>query len=240
MAYQNTFKRYELKYLLTDEQKSRIVSLMMPYMALDQYGRTTIRNLYFDTDNFRLIRRSLERPVYKEKLRLRSYRQISPEDPAFVEIKKKYDRVVYKRRVALPQHQAVAWLGGKTEASPKSQIADLTFTGGYTVVEGPTNSGNGPLDYDRTGTISGGTVLISGSSGMAQSLTTTTEQGILAVNVGSCSAGTTVEIADTFGNTILTLQPEKAFGCVIISTPDIQKGQTYTIRLNGQSAEFEA
>lgn len=97
MSYQRFFKRYELKYLISLEQKQRILKTMEPYMALDQYGRTTIRNIYFDTDDYRLIRRSIERPFYKEKLRLRSYRRVGPEDPAYVEIKKKYDHVVYKR-----------------------------------------------------------------------------------------------------------------------------------------------
>ena len=71
MGYQSIFKRYELKYLLTKEQKSRILQAMEPYMDLDQYGRTIIRNLYFDTDNYRLIRHSIEKPAYKEKLRIR-------------------------------------------------------------------------------------------------------------------------------------------------------------------------
>ena len=58
MGYQTIFKRYEIKYLLTREQQARILEVMAPYMALDQYGRTTIRNIYFDTGNYRLIRRS--------------------------------------------------------------------------------------------------------------------------------------------------------------------------------------
>lgn len=74
MAYQSVFKRYELKYMLTKEQKQKVLEAMDPYMALDQYGRTTIRNIYFDTDNYRLVRRSIEKPAYKEKLRIRSYR----------------------------------------------------------------------------------------------------------------------------------------------------------------------
>lgn len=117
---------------------------------------------------------------------------------------------------------------------------DLTFSGGYTVVEGPTNGGNGPLDYGGNGTISGGMILISGSSGMAQSLNATGTQGILAINVGSCSAGTQVSFSDSEGSTILTLQPQKTFGCVIVSTPDFVKGQTYTVTLGDQSAEFVA
>lgn len=73
MTYQTTFKRYELKYLLTRQEKEKVLKAMDPYMQIDHYGRTTIRNIYFDTDTFRLIRRSLEKPAYKEKLRVRSY-----------------------------------------------------------------------------------------------------------------------------------------------------------------------
>ena len=87
MAYQATFKRYEIKYLLTQAQKEEILRAMAPYMKLDKYGRTTIRNIYFDTDSYRLIRRSLEKPAYKEKLRVRSYHTASGEDPFFVELK---------------------------------------------------------------------------------------------------------------------------------------------------------
>lgn len=123
MAYQNTFRRYEIKYLLTPEQKQKIMARMAAYMQPDQYGRTVIRNLYYDTDNYRLIRHSIEKPVYKEKLRLRSYRQITPDAPVFVELKKKFQGVVYKRRIALPQQQALSWLSGKLTAPP-CQIAE--------------------------------------------------------------------------------------------------------------------
>ena len=88
MTYQAISKRYELKYLLTQRQKEAVLRTMAPYMALDQYGRTTIRNLYFDTGTFRLIRRSIEKPAYKEKLRMRSYQRPGPEDPVFLELKK--------------------------------------------------------------------------------------------------------------------------------------------------------
>lgn len=112
MAYQAIFKRYELKYMLTLEQKKRLLEAMEPYMALDQYGRTTIRNIYFDTDTYRLIRRSIEKPVYKEKLRIRSYKKADSDSPVFVELKKKYDSVVYKRRLSLPEHTAMEWICG--------------------------------------------------------------------------------------------------------------------------------
>ena len=107
MAYQMTFKRYELKYLLNRQDKAQILLAMEPYMKLDDYGRTVIRNIYFDTDTFRLIRRSLEKPVYKEKLRIRSYKPVEKSDPVFVEIKKKYKSVVYKRRLQLPEEKVM-------------------------------------------------------------------------------------------------------------------------------------
>ena len=93
MGSQAVFKRYELKYMLTKEQYLRIMDGIQPYMALDKYGRVTIRNLYFDTDTYILIRRSIEKPVYKEKLRIRSYARITGEDEVFVELKKKYKKL---------------------------------------------------------------------------------------------------------------------------------------------------
>ena len=107
MSYQMVFKRYELKYMLTRKEKTAVLEAMEPYMALDSYGRTTIRNIYFDTDTYRLIRHSLEKPVYKEKLRVRSYQPAGPDDPVFVELKKKYKSVVYKRRLVLPEAQVM-------------------------------------------------------------------------------------------------------------------------------------
>ena len=95
MPYQAVFKRYELKYLLTQAQKQIILRAMEPYMQLDKYGRTTIRNIYYDTDDYLLIRRSIEKPVYKEKLRIRSYQRANPDSTVFVELKKKYQSVVY-------------------------------------------------------------------------------------------------------------------------------------------------
>ena len=83
MGYQAIFKRYELKYLLDAGQKEKILRAMEPYMALDRYGRTTIQNLYFDTETYRLVRRSIEAPAYKEKLRVRSYGKASPRQHRF-------------------------------------------------------------------------------------------------------------------------------------------------------------
>lgn len=124
MAYQATFKRYEIKYLLTQQQKQDVLQAMQPYMKLDQYGRTTIRNVYYDTDTYRLIRRSLEKPAYKEKLRVRSYQTAAPDTPVFVELKKKYKSVVYKRRLTLPEIEARNSFNNGSPLPLHSQIAE--------------------------------------------------------------------------------------------------------------------
>jgi len=123
MAFQTVFKRYELKYMLTIEQKEKIIAVMAPYMKLDKYGRTTIRNLYFDTDTFLLIRRSIEKPVYKEKLRIRSYSKANSDSTVFVELKKKYKHVVYKRRISIPEAEAMKWLSGEEHTNKHTQIS---------------------------------------------------------------------------------------------------------------------
>ena len=97
---------------------------MDPYMQIDHYGRTTIRNIYFDTDTFRLIRRSLEKPAYKEKLRVRSYGTADPEDEVFVELKKKYDGIVYKRRLTLPEKIVRESFERRRDLPVKSQIGE--------------------------------------------------------------------------------------------------------------------
>lgn len=135
MGFVTVFKRYELKYLISAEEKAYLLDAMAPYMALDAYGRTTIRNVYYDTENYRLIRRSIDRPSYKEKLRIRAYRLVDGEDTVFVELKKKAKGVVYKRRIPLSERVATDWLAGGTPAPEDSQIAReiayvLRFYGG--------------------------------------------------------------------------------------------------------------
>lgn len=124
MSIQTVFKRYEMKYLLTARQKEKVLETIGPYMDLDQYGRTTIRNLYFDTDTFRLIRHSIEKPAYKEKLRIRSYSQAEPESTVFVELKKKYKKTVYKRRIPLLEKEAMEWVMGRRRCELDCQISE--------------------------------------------------------------------------------------------------------------------
>ncbi len=123
MSTQMIFQRYETKYMLTKEQKERILEAMSLHMALDEYGRTTIRNLYYDTGDYLLARRSIDKPEYKEKLRVRSYGPAGEKDKVFVELKKKYDSVVYKRRLTLTAENAREWLAGREDVQNESQIA---------------------------------------------------------------------------------------------------------------------
>ena len=110
MEAKMTFKRYELKYVINREQRDALLKAMEGHLALDMFGHSTIRNLYYDTDDWRLVRRSIEKPWYKEKLRVRSYGLASDTSPVFVELKKKYEKVVYKRRLALPCEAALEGL----------------------------------------------------------------------------------------------------------------------------------
>ena len=115
MGYQAVFKRYEIKYMVTAEQKARIMKAMEPYMEPDRFGRSTVRNIYFDTDDFVLARHSIAKPDFKEKLRIRSYAKADKDSTVFVELKRKYDGVVYKRRIGLPETDAMKWMAGSRD-----------------------------------------------------------------------------------------------------------------------------
>ena len=110
MAYQNTFKRKEIKYVLNEAQLAAVQHAMESTMQLDQYGLSTISNIYCDSPDFEMTRRSIEKPQYKEKLRLRSYGAVHPTDTVYLELKKKYNGTVYKRRLPLTLGAAMAYL----------------------------------------------------------------------------------------------------------------------------------
>ena len=109
MTYISTFKRAEIKYLLSDEQYRAFRQALedKDIARVDAYGETTILNIYYDTQGSSLIRASLEGPAYKEKFRLRSYGVPKGDTTTFLEIKKKYDGIVYKRRVDMPYDRAI-------------------------------------------------------------------------------------------------------------------------------------
>jgi len=396
MSYQTVFERYEIKYMISKEEKEKILDLFSGHMVLDQYGRTNIRNVYYDTENHRLIRRSLEKPFYKEKLRTRSYNPVGKDDMIFIELKKKYNSVVYKRRMAMAEGEAeyclnngksfksrdqipleidsfrnfyghlepsvfisyereayydlsdgdmnidggtfkinssddsfhsnsnITFAGGDVTAesgddgfhadadltvktgniqvtdsyeglegqnvyisggeisvkasddginaaggndssgfgkmgddmfaSEDSEIVisggkididvdgdgidsngSLTVSGGETYVFGPTNDGNGALDYNSSAKITGGKFIALGSAGMAMNFGTDSTQGSMLVSI-SGSAGTELTAKDNSGNTILSCTPEKSYSCAVISCPEIKKGGTYTVSSGGNSS----
>ncbi len=132
MAFKEVFKRVEKKYILTKEQFEPFMETVNEYMSPDSYGRSTIYNLYFDTPTHTLIRASIDKPVYKEKLRLRCYGKPGDDSVAFVEIKKKYRGVVYKRRVSMTYREAMDFTCRGIAPKRDSQIShEIEWLLGY-------------------------------------------------------------------------------------------------------------
>ncbi len=115
----------------------------------------------------------------------------------------------------------------------------LEITGGHTTVVGPTSGDTATLDYDTSGTITGGTFIGTGASNMAQTFSFSS-QGVIAVSVGNQSANTKIILKDKKGNEIINYSPELSFQVVILSTPEMKQGETYTITVGSKSSEFEA
>lgn len=124
---QYVFKRTEKKYLLNEEQYSRLLEVISCHMKLDAFGIHTICNLYLDTEDFRLIRNSLEKPVYKEKIRLRSYGIPTEDSNVFLELKKKYKGVVYKRRVRMSLKEAEDYLRDGICPNEKQVMHEINY-----------------------------------------------------------------------------------------------------------------
>ncbi len=116
------FQRIEKKYLLDGEQYRRFLEGMAPHMELDRYGLHTIGNIYFDTEEDALIRTSLAKPPYKEKMRLRGYGIPGDGDLVFLELKKKWDGIVYKRRVAMTMEEAERYVTEGIWPLPEKQM----------------------------------------------------------------------------------------------------------------------
>lgn len=115
----------------------------------------------------------------------------------------------------------------------------LEISGGHTTVVGPTQGDTATLDYDKSGIITGGTFIGTGAQGMAQTFSDS-KQGVVAISVGNQSAGTKILLKDKSGNTIIEHSPELNFAVVILSSPDIKKGDTYIVSVGSESGEFEA
>ncbi len=107
MDYTAIFERVEMKYVLTQDQYEALMAAVKDHLVPDEYPHSEIKSIYFDSDTYTLARRSSDHPVYKEKLRLRTYcQQISDSSPVFLELKKKYHGVTYKRRQEMTYQQA--------------------------------------------------------------------------------------------------------------------------------------
>ena len=121
-------KRYELKYLIDQTQRAYLEKELEGRLFPDQYGETPIASLYYDTPDFRLIRASVEKPAFKEKLRLRSYGPADDASPVYLEMKRKANGVVYKRRVQTTVPQAGRFLEGKADLRASGQInSEITY-----------------------------------------------------------------------------------------------------------------
>ena len=118
----SVMKRYELKYYLSKDQLDYFINKINNHMKVDKYGVTSIVSIYFDTPDFRLINKSIEKPNYKEKLRLRSYGLTNDNSPTFLEIKRKCEGIVYKRRISLLESEVEELLYSK-ESRKRDQIS---------------------------------------------------------------------------------------------------------------------
>ena len=120
-------KRREFKFILTREQLSYLKQALVGHMDVDQYGKTTIFSLYYDTPDFRLIRASIERPTFKEKIRLRSYGLSDGHKYVFLELKRKNQGVVYKRRITLSEEDATSFFKGENCLEDNQIGKEITY-----------------------------------------------------------------------------------------------------------------
>lgn len=129
-------KRYEVKYCLTKEQLSYFQNAISSYMKVDKYGLTSISSIYFDTPSFTLINRSIEKPKYKEKIRLRSYGLAKKNDQTFLEIKRKCEGIVYKRRISLLEKEAMEFFNNEDHPSTSQIGKEISvFIANYPQIE---------------------------------------------------------------------------------------------------------
>lgn len=110
MKLKKAFQRREKKYLIDPNSFPAFQNELQQSMQMDEYGLHTISSLYYDTDDFRFIRHSMEKPMYKEKFRVRSYGVANADSLIFLELKKKIQKIVYKRRIAIPYSAYQSWL----------------------------------------------------------------------------------------------------------------------------------
>ena len=116
----------------------------------------------------------------------------------------------------------------------------LTISGGSVTLCGPTSGDTAVLDYASTGTITGGTFVGTGAYMMAQTFSSSVGQGVVSVSVGNQAAGTQITLTDERGNVVLSYAPQLPFAIVIFSSPEVVKGETYTITVGSSTGQFPA
>ena len=132
MGLITVMKRYEMKFILSRDQVSYLKTSLIGHMEVDQYGKTSIASIYYDTPDYRLIRTSIEKPAYKEKIRLRSYGVVKNGGPVYLELKRKYEGIVYKRRIETSEEDAALFLNNKIDTLGDDQIAkELVYFRNY-------------------------------------------------------------------------------------------------------------
>ena len=119
---QEVFRRIEKKYIVDEPTYEKLIKKLDGHFVKDRYYKSTICNIYYDTPGHQLVRSSIEKPVYKEKLRVRSYGVPNDEDMVFVELKKKYKGVVYKRRIEMTLAQTRDFFAGRDIPHRNPQI----------------------------------------------------------------------------------------------------------------------
>ncbi|MCM1544769.1 MAG: polyphosphate polymerase domain-containing protein [Ruminococcus sp.] len=147
-AFQTVFKRYEKKYRISAQQKQQLLSAISGRIMPDKYGESTVCNIYFDTPDYRLIRTSIEKPVFKEKLRIRSYGTPNADSNVFIELKKKYKGIVYKRRADMTYGEAMRYVQFREHppGADKQILSEIDYFFRYYGCVVPAVS----LFYDRT------------------------------------------------------------------------------------------
>ena len=263
MANQTIFKRYEYKYLLTADQKKDLQAYMETYMKPDAFGRNTICNLYFDTPDYLLIRRSIEGKVYKEKIRLRTYGRAQDDSEAFIELKKKLKDGTFTIDFcddSLHTNGNLSICGGTYTLSTAddgmhADGADQVYGGEITIktcyegikgqnmeISGGTiditasDDGNGALDYNGTATITGGTLVAAGMSGMELNFGSVSSLGAVMLSLRVMLSGK-ITLEDANGNTLVSYTPMREYNSVVISCAELSDGSTYTIHTGENSRE---
>ena len=129
--FTQVFERYELKYKLTPNDYLKMKEELLKYMKVDKYGISTIQSIYYDTPSFTLIRKSIDKPAFKEKLRLRSYGLAKPDSPCFLEIKRKTEGLVYKRRIPVKEQIAKDFMNYRGNFEDSQISRELTYFRNY-------------------------------------------------------------------------------------------------------------